>query len=124
MRLTLRVLMLSVAVVAGGCASTETVFVPGNDVTYPVVVSRVSPSYTQQAIRAGIEGEVWMECLVRPDGLVGDVIVTRSLDEVHGLDSQAIQAAQQWVFKPGMRNGKPVPVRVGLAMKFSLRDSR
>ena len=53
------------------------------------------------------------------DGSIGDVKVTRSLDA--GLDQEAIKAVKQWRFEPGIKDGKPVPVRVALEMTFSLR---
>jgi TonB family protein len=37
-----------------------------------------------------------------------NIKVTRSLGL--GLDEKAIQAVEKWRFKPGMKNGKPVPV--------------
>lgn len=49
-----------------------------------------------------------MECVVGPDGTVGDVQVVKSLDKEHGLDDEAVKAAKQWRFNPGRRDGKPV----------------
>jgi TonB family protein len=56
-----------------------------------------------------------------PDGTVGDVKVTRSLDSVFGLDQEAIKAARQWRFRPGMRMGEPVPVIITIELTFTLR---
>ena len=42
-----------------------------------------------------------------PDGTVGDVRITRSLDPDFGLDEEAIKAARQWLFEPGTRFGAP-----------------
>ena len=61
-------------------------------------------------MRAKVQGSVWLECIVMPDGSVGEVKVTRSLDPIFGLDQEAIKAAKMWRFKPGMRQGEPVPV--------------
>jgi TonB family protein len=119
-RLKRNLCILAIAGVTGACARVGTVFVPGNDVTPPVVVSSVRPTYTPGAMRARIAGQVLLDCTVRPDGSVGDVAVTRSLDAVYGLDSQATQAVKQWVFTPGTRRGKPVAVRVPIALTFTL----
>ncbi len=82
------------------------------------------PSYTADAMRAKVQGTVWLECIVMPDGTVGDVRVTRSLDSVFGLDQEAIKAARQWKFVPGMREGEPVPVLITIELTFTLRCSR
>jgi TonB family protein len=58
---------------------------------------------------------------VLPDGTVGDVRITRSLDSRFGLDQEAIAAARRWRFKPGLLNGRPVPVAVTIELMFSLR---
>ena len=86
------------------------------DGTY--VRARVSPA---DAMRAKIQGSVWLECIVMPDGSVGEVKVTRSLDPIFGLDQEAIKAAKQWRFRPGMRQGAPVPVIITIELTFTLR---
>ncbi len=86
----------------------------------PVLVREVKPNYTPEAMKAKIQGVVWVECVVMADGVVGDVRVIRSLDSA--LDQEAIKAAKQWRFKPGMKDGKPVPVLVTLELNFKLRN--
>jgi periplasmic protein TonB len=94
---------------------------PGNGVSTPVVVREVKPQYTSDAMRAKVQGSVLLECIVRPDGSVGDVKVARSLDPVFGLDLEAMKAARQWRFRPGMRQGEPVAVLVVIELTFTLR---
>jgi len=67
-----------------------------------------------------IQGSVLLECVVLPNGSVGDVQVIRSLDSKYGLDRQAIAAAKQLRFEPGTQDGKPVPVLVTIEMAFTL----
>jgi TonB family protein len=97
------------------------VFRPGSGIIDPTVIRQVDPVYTPDAAERRIEGEVWVELTVMPDGTPSDVHVIRSLDSKYGLDQQAIKAAQQWRFKAGTRNGKPVPVIVSIAIDFSIR---
>lgn len=97
------------------------VFRPGNDVAPPRVLREIRPEYTSEAMRARIQGTVWLDVVVLPDGTVGDVTVSKSLDNVFGLDSQAVAAARQWLFLPGMRLGEPVAVLVTLELFFNLR---
>ncbi|HEX7283336.1 MAG TPA: energy transducer TonB [Vicinamibacterales bacterium] len=96
-------------------------FRPGAGITLPTVVREVKPAYTADAMRAKVQGSVWLECIVMPDGTVGDVKVTRSLDPIFGLDQEAIKAAKQWRFRPGMRQGQPVPVIITIELTFTLR---
>ena len=81
----------------------------------------MKPQYTSDAMRAKVQGTVLLECVVRPDGSVGDVQILRSLDGVFGLDQEAIKAAKQWRFAPGTRMGEPVPVLVTIELTFTLR---
>ena len=94
---------------------------PGNGVETPRLLREVKPQYTAQAMRAKIQGEVLLECIVQPDGSVGNVRVVRSLDASFGLDQEAIKAARQWRFAPGTKQGQPVPVLVTIAIAFTLR---
>jgi TonB family protein len=90
-------------------------------VTMPTPTFRVNPEYTQAALKAGIEGTVLLNIVVEADGTVGDAFVTESLDTIYGLDEQALAAAKQWRFRPGTQDGTPVPVRVTLEMRFTLK---
>jgi protein TonB len=97
------------------------VYQPGNGVTVPVRTKEVKPQYTAQAMRAKIQGTVLIQCVVLPDGTVGDPKVIRSLDSTFGLDLEAIKAVRGWQFTPGTRLGQPVPVQVTIEIAFTLR---
>lgn len=93
----------------------------GNGVETPRLLREVRPQYTSQAMRAKVQGQVLLECVVLPDGSVGKIRVARSLDAAFGLDEEAIKAARQWRFAPGRRKGEPVAVLVTIAIAFTLR---
>jgi TonB family protein len=97
------------------------VYQPGNGVSNPRVLREVKPQYTSDAMRAKVQGTVLLECIVRPDGTVGDVHVLRSLDPTFGLDQEAIKAAKAWRFAPGLLKGEPVNVQVTIELQFTLR---
>jgi periplasmic protein TonB len=97
------------------------VYRPGNGVTLPRVLHEERPQYTSDAMRAKVQGTVLLECVVKPDGSVGDVQVIRSLDPTFGLDQQAVIAARKWRFAPGTRLGEPVPVLITIELTFTLR---
>jgi protein TonB len=97
------------------------VYRPGNGVELPRPIHQPRPNYTADAMRAKVQGTVWVECVVRPDGTCTDANVTKSLDSVFGLDQEAIKAARQWRFVPGTRMGQPVSVLITIELTFTLR---
>ena len=98
------------------------VYRAGKDVSLPKVVKHVDPSYTFEAMRHEIHGIVRLDCIVGVDGKVGDVQVVRSLDRFYGLDKAAVDAAKQWTFDPGLRDGLAVPVMVTIEMTFAMDE--
>ena len=101
--------------------AAQQIFTSKDNVTLPVPVRSVKPGYTAAAMDAHIEGKVVLDVVVLDDGKVGEVAVTESLDKEYGLDTQAVEATKQWLFKPGMKDGKPVAVRVAMEMVFTLK---
>ena len=101
---------------------SRTAMTPG--VTQPKVVSEVKAQYTPEAMQARIEGTVIMTAVVRTDGTPADIEITESLDTEYGLDKQAVAALSQWRFEPGLKGGKPVPVRVTVEMRFTAEEVR
>ena len=89
--------------------------------TLPRSLREVKPAYTAEAMRAKVQGMVLVECIVMPDGNVGDAKIIRSLDPTFGLDQEALKAARQWKFLPGTRLGEPVPVIITIELTFTLR---
>jgi protein TonB len=96
------------------------VFQLGSGITPPQVIRSVKPSYTAEAMQRRIQGEAYLTVIVRADGTVTDIRVTRSLDREFGLDEEAIKAARQWRFKPATRFGQPVAVYVTIGVGFSM----
>ena len=94
---------------------------PTAGVTVPRLLSEVKPKYTPAAMRAKIEGTVWLEAVIEPDGKVGEVRVVRTLDREFGLDEEAINAVKKWRFEPGKKDGVAVAVLVEVEMTFTLR---
>lgn len=96
---------------------------PGALVTNPQVLFEKKPAYTQEAMRAQIQGSVEIEGVVMPDGTLANPHIVRSLDRIHGLDQSALAAVTQWRFKPGRLRStdEPVPVIVSIELTFTLR---
>ena len=92
---------------------------PGSGIEPPTLVKEVKPTYTDQARRRSIEGDVLLEIVVRRYGSVGGLRVLRSLGA--GLDEKAAEAVRQWRIGPATRQGVPVDVVVEVSVEFSLR---
>ncbi|HXI12538.1 MAG TPA: energy transducer TonB [Thermoanaerobaculia bacterium] len=91
----------------------------GGNVTAPTVINRVEPVYTEIARKARVEGIVILEAIIEKDGTVRDVRTLKALPM--GLDAAAMDAVRRWKFKPGMLNGRPVPVIFNLTVNFRLQ---
>lgn len=86
----------------------------------PVVIRRIDPTYTSDAMHAKIVGEVRLDAIVLPDGTIADLRVKKSLDDTHGLDQAAMLAASYWLFSPAMVGNRPVACSVVIVMEFIL----
>ena len=84
-----------------------------------MLTREVRATYTDEARRRTIEGDVILEIVVRRDGSVGQIRVVRSLGA--GLEQRAIDAVRQWRFTPSRRHGEAVDVMVEVAVEFKLR---
>jgi TonB family protein len=82
------------------------------------IVSKPSPSYTDEARKLKVEGEVLLKVVFTSTGEVRVLGVIRGLG--HGLDESAIQAAQRVRFQPAQRNGQPVDSQATLHIVFQL----
>jgi periplasmic protein TonB len=101
-----------------GGGTGDGVFRPGGGVSNPVAISKPEPEYSEEARKAKHQGEVWLSVVVDEKGNPGEIKVTRKLGL--GLDEKAIDAVGKWRFKPGIKDGKPVKVRVTVAVSFHL----
>jgi protein TonB len=84
----------------------------------PQRIRRVSPEYPRFARINNIEGTVVIAATIDTEGRVTYPRVVKSFPM---FDQAALNAVQQWEFKPGTRGGQPVPVDVTLSVEFSLR---
>ena len=94
------------------------VFRVGGGVSAPVPVFQPQPEYSEQARKAKYQGSVLLSVVVSRDGSVRDIKILRPLGL--GLDEKAVEAVQQWRFKPGQKNGAPVDVMATVEVTFRL----
>jgi TonB family protein len=94
----------------------------GPGVTPPRLLSKVEPSYSEEARKAHMEGTVQLEAVVGANGVAGDFKVRRSLGL--GLDEEAIRAVGKWRFSPGTKDGAPVAVIAVFDVSFKFLQGR
>jgi TonB family protein len=82
------------------------------------ILSKPTPIYTPEARSLRIEGEVLLEAVLEASGSLRVVRVVRGLG--HGLDDNAVKAAEQIHFKPAMKDGQPTDSTVVLHIIFQL----
>jgi len=90
----------------------------GGGVTAPQVIHQVDPDFTEQARAARLQGQVAIQLIVDANGMPEDMQVVRHLGM--GLDQKALEAVQQYRFRPAMYHGHPVPVRLIVEVNFRL----
>lgn len=88
----------------------------------PVVVRKVEPKYPELAMRAGLEGKVWVKIWVDKEGKPKQVVVVKSDAEI--FNQAAEEAAKQFLFTPAYMNNGPVSVWVSVPFKFKLADRK
>ena len=104
---------------AVGAALENDIFqIAEGGITAPRIVSRVGPSYTEEARTAKVEGTVVLFAEISSAGVVGNVVVLHGLGK--GLDESAVRAIKQWKFSPALKDGRPVAVMITIEMNFSL----
>jgi protein TonB len=87
----------------------------------PAVAVRVDPVYPPVAIRAELEGNVFVRVWVDRQGLVRSAEVVKSDGQI--FDASALEAVRQWVFTPARMQDRPVSVWVTIPIRFRLRSS-
>lgn len=84
-----------------------------------VILNRIEPVYPPAAARRGIEGWVRLRFSVDPDGRVRDATIVEA-QPPNLFDRAALQAVQQWRFKPRRVEGQAVTTPVVQTLSFTL----
>ncbi|HUB78630.1 MAG TPA: TonB family protein [Bryobacteraceae bacterium] len=97
---------------------TEGAVKVGRDVAPPRLASKQEPEYSEDARSTKLQGTVLLSITVGTDGEAHDFKLLHSLG--FGLDEKAAEAVSEWRFKPGTRDGAPVPVQATIEVNFRL----
>jgi TonB family protein len=90
----------------------------GRGVSAPVLLNFVAAEFSDKARKAKYQGVCVLSLIVDAQGLPQNVRVIRDLGM--GLDEKAIEAVNQYRFKPAMKSGAPVPVMINVEVNFKL----
>lgn len=90
----------------------------GGGVSAPVVLFAPTPEFSEEARRAKISGNVLVYLQVDEQGRPIHVRVLRGIG--FGLEERAIEAVQQYKFKPAYENGHPVRVEMNVEVNFTI----
>ena len=89
-----------------------------NPDTGPRPIRMPRPTYTVEAIRKKLSGEVVLRALIDVKGKVKVLDIIRSIPE---LDSEAVRVVEKdWLFRPATKNGRPVATIAELVVTFNL----
>jgi TonB family protein len=98
--------------------ASRAVYKVGKDVSAPALIFSVDPEFPQseRGKKDKFDGTCLVGLTVDENGMPQDVHVARSLRQ--DFDQQAIEAVQQYRFKPGMKAGTPVAVSLKVEVNF------
>ncbi len=100
------------------------ILVPGRDPTAsrnytpPKAIKQSRAQYPFDLLRSGFGGEVLVQFEVTVEGRTRNVYALRS--QHPSFDEAAVDAVEQWRFKPATVDGKPVNTRMRVTMMFSV----
>lgn len=82
----------------------------------PIPYKRIKPEYTPTAFLYSVKATVDIEVDINIDGTVGSTQIVRWAG--YGLDESVEKAVRSMNWRPAMRDGKPLPMRVLLRYNF------
>jgi len=99
-----------------GPGTGDTIYVPGQGVIAPTLLLAPEAEFSDEARRQKYQGVCMVSIIVDAHGIPQNVHVIRALGM--GLDEKAVEAIRRYRFKPGTKDGKPVPVLISVAVDF------
>jgi protein TonB len=84
----------------------------------PIPLKTPRPEFPDSLKNEGISGIVAISCIIDETGKVISALATKSTRSE--FEKPALDAIQNWKFKPARKDGKPVKVRVVIPFHFNL----
>ena len=94
------------------------VYQVGGSVRPPVAIFTPDPEFSEEARKAKFSGNVVVSLIVDANGKPRNVRVLRGVGM--GLDQKAVEAVEQYKFKPALKDGKPVAVYLNIEVNFQI----
>jgi TonB family protein len=94
------------------------VYTPGGAVSSPIPIVTPEAEFSDEARRAKYQGVCIISVIIDTHGDPQNPRVIRALGM--GLDEKALDAVRHYRFKPALKQGRPVPVRITVAVNFRL----
>jgi TonB family protein len=83
------------------------------------ILSKVTPAYPPLAKQARVQGTVRFEALIAKDGSIQNL---KLISGTPLLIQSAMEAVQQWKYKPTLLNGQPVQVLTTIDVNYTLSE--
>jgi protein TonB len=103
--------------VGGGVQTVPQALRIGGNIQQANLITKVPPVYPPLAKAAHVEGTVRFEVTIGREGAVQNM---QLLSGPPLLVQAALEGVQQWVYKPTLLNGNPVPVVTTVDINFTL----
>ena len=101
------------------CAEYEKL-VKGNCISNPKLTHRTYPEFPKKARIDRVHGKVVVEAVVKKDGTTSNIRVLQATPEGYGFEQSAIEAIEDWKYRPGTINGEVVDVYFTIIVTFEL----
>ena len=88
----------------------------GGSVHPPVLTYSRDPEYPESLRAAKLSGDVIVSLIVDQDGLPREVRIAKGMG--NEFDQKAVEAVEQYRFRPATQNGEPVPVNLKIEVRF------
>ena len=85
-----------------------------------MITRKAYPKYPERAMRAGLQGTVWVKLWIGRNGIVKNAYVVKSDAEI--FNEASLEAARKLEFSPASCGGTPVSVWATIPIRFKLLD--
>jgi TonB family protein len=96
-------------------AAASSPIAPG--ITPPQLIKQATPDYPEDARQQRVQGRVVLELKIREDGHADEL---RAVDGNPVFYKSAMNCVKKWKFKPAMKDGNPVAVKINVEINYRL----
>ena len=93
----------------------------GGDLVASNLIHTVNPVYPRLAVLARVQGKVILEAVITREGAIDSARMKVLRSDSTLLEPAAIEAVQQWRYRPTLLNGKPVEILTTITVNFTLK---